>query len=193
MRVKTSARLTAASASNDKEAAIAAALVNAQTNRDKNAPPTPCETDFSARDALDLLSAAPTLTRYAMNAALGEKENGCELGTQDAFIDFAIRAKPPMQGDNKQVYETLTSLHDPKGAPLPGVGDRAMWFDVHDSNVSGMSEFDTIAIKGETICMADLHFRKDARGEKAITPARGEALAKKLGALCGKSFAARGA
>ena len=74
---------------------------------------------------------------------------------------------------------------------MPGVGDRAMWFDVHDSNVAGMSEFDTISIKGETICLADLHFKKGSPGEKAITPARGEALAQKLGALCARSFAAR--
>lgn len=189
---QTPADVAAASAGNGKDAAVAAALVDAQNNHDKNAPPTPCEKDFSARDTADILTGPPKLNRYAMNAALGEKENGCALGTPDAFIDFSIHAKAPPSGDNKQVYETLTSLHDPKGMFLSGVGDRATWFDVQDSNVPGMSEFDTIAIKGETICMADLHFRKGAVGEKAITPARGEVLAKKLGALCNKSFAARG-
>ncbi|MFT3792564.1 MAG: hypothetical protein QM741_16205 [Rudaea sp.] len=188
----TPADVAASAATNAKDAATASALATALTNKDKNAPPTPCETDFSARDAADIFTGPATLNRSAMNAALGEDENGCGLGGSDAFIDFSIHAKPPMQGDNKQTYQTLTSLHDPKGAPLSGVGDKAMWFDVHDSNVPGMNEFDTIAIKGETLCLADLHFKKGADGDKAITPARGEELAKKLGALCNKSFAARG-
>jgi len=188
---QTPADVAAAAATNDEDAAVAAALANAQAKRDDNASPTPCEKDFSARDVAGILNGAPTLNRYAMNAALGEKENGCALGTQDAFVDFSIHAKAPPNGDNRQVYAMLTSLHDPKGTSLPGVGDRAMWFDVHDSNVPGMNEFDTISIKGEMICMADLHFKEGSPGEKAITPARGEALAQKLGALCARSFAAR--
>ncbi|WP_347260574.1 hypothetical protein [Rudaea sp.] len=171
-----------------------AALSNAVANANKGSTPTPCETDFSARDAAEILTGSTALNRYAMNAALGEAENGCEFGDGNgALIDFAIRAKPPMQGDNRQQYKTLTSFLQPKGVPFAGVGDQAVWVDVHDSNIPGMSEFDTYAIKGEVICLADLHFRKGTQGEKAITPARGEELAKKLGALCNKSFAARGA
>jgi hypothetical protein len=171
-----------------------AAVADIATNADKGGAPTPCETDFSARDAADILTGSTALNRYAMNAVFGEENNGCEFGDGNgAFIDFSIRAKPPLQGDNKQLYQNLTSFRDPKGAPLPGVGDKAMWFDVHDSNVPGMNELDTLSIKGETLCLADLHFRKGAQGDKAITPARGEELAKKLGALCNKSFAARGA
>jgi hypothetical protein len=189
----TPADVAASAATNGKDAATAAALATALTNKDGNAPPTPCESDFSARDVAEILTGPATLNRYAMNAALDEKENGCGMGGANAFIDFSIHAKSSMQGDNKQVYRTMTSLHDPKGAPLPGVGDQAMWFDVQDSNVPGMSEFDTVSIKGEVICMADLHFRKGPDGDKAITAVRGEELAKKLGALCNKSFAARGA
>lgn len=183
---------SAAAATN--EGAAKAALSNAVANASKGTAPTPCETDFSARDAAEILTGSTALNRYAMNAALGEAENGCEFGDGNgALIDFAIRTKPPMRGDNKQTYKTLTSFLQPKGVPFAGVGDQAVWVDVHDSNIPGMSEFDTFAIKGEIICLADLHFRKGPQGEKAITPARGEELAKKLGALCNKSFAARGA
>jgi hypothetical protein len=188
----TPAGIAASAATNSKDAATAAAIVAAQTAQGTSATPTPCEKDFSARDVAGILNVSPTLNRYAMNAALGEKENGCGLGNQDAFIDFSVHAKAPMTGDNKQVYQNLVTLHTPRGAPLPGVGDRAMWFDIQDSNVPGMREFDTISIKGETLCLADLHFKEGAQGEKAITPARGEELARKLGALCNKSFAARG-
>lgn len=188
---QTPENIAAAAASNPKDAAIASTIVKAQERRDRDAPPTPCETDFSVRDVADILTGSPVLNRYAMNAALGE--GGCEFGTRDALIDFSLHVKKPASGDNKQVYDVLASLHDPAGAPLPGVGDRALWFDVRDSNVPDMSELDTLSIKGETICVADLHFRKGQAGEKAITPARGEALARKLGALCTKAFAVRGA
>jgi hypothetical protein len=187
----TPADVAASAATNSQDAATAAKLATAPTNKDKNAPPTPCETDFSARDAADILTGPTPLNRYAMNAALGEKENGCEMGGENAFIDFSIHAKPPMQGDNKQVYQMLIGMNGRKGTPYPGVGDKAVWFDVHDSDVPGMSEFDTIAIKGETLCMADVHFKNGIQGDKALTPARGEELAKKLGVLCNKSFAAR--
>jgi len=174
------------------EDAAKAALSNAVANANKGTTPTPCETDFSARDAAEILTGSTALNRYAMNAALGEAENGCEMGDGNgALIDFSIRAKPPMQGDNKQTYQTLVSFLQPKGVAFAGVGDKAVWVDVHDSNIPGMSEFDTLAIKGEVICQADLHFKKGAQGDKAITSARGEELAKKLGALCNKSFAAR--
>jgi len=189
----TPADITASAATNDKDAATAAALATALTNKDKNAKPTPCETDFGAGDAAQILTGSTALNRYAMNAALGEAENGCEMGGENAFIDFSIHTKSPMQGDQKQVYQTLASYLQPKGVPFAGVGDKAVWVDVHDSNVPGMSEFDTLAIKGEVLCQADLHFKKGPDGDKAITPARGEALAKKLGALCNKSFTKRGA
>jgi len=47
--------------------------------------------------------------------------------------------------------------------PFHGVGDSAVRVDVHDSNMPRMSESDTTAIKGEVICMADLHFMKGAK------------------------------
>lgn len=187
----TPADIAASAASNDKDAATAAALATALTNKDKNAPPTPCETDFGASDAAQILTGSTALNRYAMNAALGEAGNGCEMGDgTGAMIDFSIQAKPPLQGDNKQVYKMLVSLAQPKGIAFDGVGDEAAWVDVHDSNIPDMREFDTLSIKGDVICRADLHFKKGAAGEKAITPARGEELARKLGALCNRSFAA---
>jgi len=181
----------AAAAATNQDAAKAA-LSNAVANANKSTTPTPCETDFSARDAAEILTGSTALNRYAMNAALGEAENGCEMGDGNgALIDFAIRAKPPMQGDNEQAYQNLVRFLQPKGVSFAGVGDQAVWVDVHDSNIPGMSEFDTLAIKGQVICLADLHFKKGAQGDKAITPVRGEELAKKLGALCNKSFAKR--
>ena len=110
-------RDSAATTADGKAAVAASAAAQAHVT---SATPTPCETDFSARDASDILTGPATLNRYAMNAALGEKENGCGLGSPDAFIDFSIHAKAPPSGDNRQVYQMLTSLHDPKGAALPG-------------------------------------------------------------------------
>jgi len=191
---KNSAPATAAATQDGKDVG-AAALSGAVANANNGNKPTPCETDFSARDAAEILTGPTTLHRYSMNAALsGEAENGCGMGDGiGALIDFAIQTKPPMQGDNKQVYQTLVGILQPKGVPFQGVGDKAVWIDVHDSNIPGMSEFGTMAIKGEVLCTVDLHFKKSAEGDKAITSARGEELAKKLGALCNKSFAARGA
>ena len=110
----------AAAAATNQDAAKAA-LSNAVANANKSTTPTPCETDFSARDAAEILTGSTALNRYAMNAALGEAENGCEMGDGNgALIDFAIRAKPPMQGDNRQEYKTLTSFLQPKGVPFAG-------------------------------------------------------------------------
>ncbi|MBS0555806.1 MAG: hypothetical protein JSR27_00175 [Proteobacteria bacterium] len=187
---QTPADIAASAATNGKDAATAASLATALTNKDKTAKPTPCETDFGASDAAQILTGSTKLNRYAMNAALDEAGNGCEMGDgTGAMIDFSLATKPPANGDNKQYYKFLVSLAQPKGIAFDGVGDEAVWIDVHDSNITGMSEFDTIAIKGEVICRADLHFKKGPDGDKAITPARGVELAKKLGALCNKSFA----
>ncbi|MBS0212672.1 MAG: hypothetical protein JSR26_05740 [Proteobacteria bacterium] len=166
-----------------------AASISAPASSSKNAAPTPCETDLAASDVAQILTGSQILNRYSMNAALAEPGNGCELGDANAMIDFSIRVKPPMAGgDNKQAYQSMNQYRNPKGSPLPGVGDQALWYDVHDSNIPDMLEFDTVAIKGEVICMADLHFKNGPVGDKAITAARGEELAKKLGALCNKSF-----
>lgn len=184
---------TAAPAATNTKAAATAAAPLAVANNDKSGPPTPCETDFSTRDAADILLRSTTLNRYSMSAALGERENGCEMGDENALIDFSLRTRPQLaQGSNKQLYDMMTNSGK-SGTPYSGVGDKAVWFDLRDSNIPGRTEFETISLKGEMMCSVELHFKKGPEGEKAITPARGVELAKKLGALCNKSFAARGA
>ena len=145
--------------------------------------------------ATDILTGSTTLNRYSMSAALDEKDNGCEMGDENALIDFSIRTKPQLaQGSNKRLYDMMAGNSDgKKGTPYSGVGDKAVWFDVHDSNIPDRNEFNTVSLKGDMLCTVELHFKKGPLGDKAITPARGEELAKKLGALCNKSFAARGA
>jgi len=164
----------------------------AVANAAEGGAPTPCETDFSARDAAEILTGSTALNRYSMSAALGEPENGCEMGDENALIDFSIRTRPQLtRGGNQALFESETKYG--KGVhACAGVGDRCAWFDVTDSNIPGRSEFRTIALKGEMLCMVELHFKQGPQGDKAITPARGEELAKKLGMLCNKSFAVRG-
>ena len=66
---------------------------------------------------------------------------------------------------------------------LVGVGDGAL---------QGRGGTVVVARKGDLVCSVDVTGTDNADGMTAITPDRGDALAKKLGALCAKVFAARG-
>ncbi len=68
-------------------------------------------------------------------------------------------------------------------APLAGFGDSAL---------QGRGGTVVYARKGDLLCNVDITGTDNADGMQVITKARGNELARKLGALCNKVFAARG-
>jgi hypothetical protein len=67
-------------------------------------------------------------------------------------------------------------------SPLAGIGDSAL---------QGRGGTQIVARKKDLVCSVDITGTDNADGMTAITTDRGEALAKKLGVLCAKVFAAR--
>jgi hypothetical protein len=61
-----------------------------------------------------------------------------------------------------------------------------------DSALQGHGGTVVVARNGPLVCSVDVTGTDNANGMKAVTPARGEELARKLAALCSKVFASRG-
>ena len=79
--------------------------------------------------------------------------------------------------DRKSAWDIYRKLM----VPLAGLGDDAL------QNPDGAT---IMAAKGDIDCTAELRGIGDSSAEATITTDRGESLAKKLGALCNKVFAA---
>ncbi|HWF86759.1 MAG TPA: hypothetical protein VG222_17995 [Vicinamibacterales bacterium] len=85
------------------------------------------------------------------------------------------------KGDEVKGAWTLATTYNATKNPLASVGDEALY------NPQGTT---LIARKGETSCRVDAVGYDNANAMDDITKDRGEALARKLGALCNKLFAA---
>jgi hypothetical protein len=128
----------------------------------------------------DIILKPVALNRYSMTDPVG----GCEYGMSDAVLDIALTT-------GRQGFETLSTLEEGgvKLVALPSIGEAALVWGLHPSNIPKYQEVDVVARKGDLICTVQLHFRDSPEGHKAVTSLRGQELATKVGALCAKLFA----
>jgi len=130
-----------------------------------------CEKDVTSTDVADIIT-VPVIKQAAA------------INPQSCSYDAAAGASVTItlaQGEDGKTFWDMMSNPANAGAlsPLAGVGDTAL----HARGGTMM-----IARKGDLVCSVGLV----ADNKQLITKARGEDLAKKLGGLCGKVFAARG-
>jgi hypothetical protein len=149
-------------------------------------PPDPCNKELSVDDVQGILNGKATINHYSMSESnAGE---GCSIGVAGngtAFVDISIR-----QGDLQSFKNLIFFASSRK--PVAGIGDEAFATPTTDSNVPNSKETDLYARKGNLQCIAQLH-RSNGNGEKLVVPATDAAIVAKLGGLCTKLFAARGA
>lgn len=165
---------------------------------DYKGPPTPCDKELSPSDVADIIAAPISINHYSM--AAGAPGEGCEFGSGSgaefiAFIDIAAKKTFVNIGTAKTSAERFADLSSaaihPARKPLVGVGDEAYDFGNEDSNMPNAKDQEVMARKGAVICIATLTRHEDAHGDKAVLPKNGDEIAKKLGGLCNKVFAAR--
>ena len=141
-----------------------------------NVVETACERDVTPADITDLIT-APVVKQAAT------------INPQSCSYHAAVGATVTIdlaRGDEGKSYWDLMTNPANTGtqSPLAGVGDAAL-------HARGGTQ--VIARKGTLVCSVDITGTDNADGMRVITKARGEELANKLGALCSKVFAARGA
>lgn len=84
--------------------------------------------------------------------------------------------------EGKFAWEYASNPANGRMSQLAGIGDSAL---------QGRGGTQVVARKQDLVCSVDITGTDNADGMTVITPDRGEALAKKLGALCAKVFAER--
>jgi hypothetical protein len=147
----------------------AAATTRPSATADGNAPGNPCDVITTA-DVSSILSAPAT--RKA-----GADSTSCMYQTQSrANVTISVA-----KGDAEKGAWTLATTYNATKSPLTGVADEALY------NPEGTT---LIARRGDTSCRVDVVGYDNASAMGDITKSRGEALARKLGALCNKLLAA---
>lgn len=155
---------TSAQSASDASRTIAAAASG------RDAPANPCDRAIAAADMAGILI-APAARDAGPDAAT------CVYRTQTkANVTISVA-----RGDAAKGAWTLATKYSGTKNPLPGIGDEALY------NPEGTT---LIARKGDTSCRLDVVGFDNADAMDDITKARGEDLARKLGALCNKMFAA---
>jgi hypothetical protein len=135
-----------------------------------------CEKDVTPADIAAVITAPVVKQRATINP------QSCSYhAAAGATVTIALA-----RGDEgKSFWDLMTNpANTGTQSPLAGVGDAAL-------HARGGTQ--VIARKGTLVCSVDITGTDNADGMQVITKARGEELARKLGALCGKVFAARGA
>lgn len=133
------------------------------------AAPLDCNKVFSPADAAGLLKAPVTLT------AIDQTSGWCNF-TNEAVSDITVRTGS--NEDMEAMWNAATVSSDRvKYVPLPGVGDQAV------RKASDGAEVDSRS--GKLYCVVSIAGIDDYKRLSA------EELAKRLGALCAKVFAAR--
>lgn len=136
---------------------------------------TACEKDVTPSDIAGIITAPVVKEAATMNP------QSCSYhAAAGATVTISLS-----QGEESKSFWDLMTNPAITGtlSPLAGVGDTAL-------HARGGTQ--VIARKGDLVCSIDITGTDNADGMDVITRARGEELAKKLGALCGKVFAARG-
>jgi hypothetical protein len=140
-----------------------------------NVVETACEKDVTPADIADIIT-----TQVVKQAAVINAQSCSYHAAAGATVTINLS-----QGkDAKSIWAMMSNpANTGTLLPLAGIGDTAL-------HARGGTL--VIARKGDLFCNVDITGTDNADGMRVITRARGEELAKKLGALCGKVFAARG-
>jgi hypothetical protein len=138
-----------------------------------NVVETACEKNITPADVADIISAPVTkLSGF-----------GPQSCSYHASAGATVTISLSSGDDGKFAWNTMSNPANTGAlSPLAGIGDTAL-------HARGGTL--VIARKGDLVCSVDITGTDNADGMQVITKARGEELAKKLGALCGKVFAAR--
>ena len=131
-----------------------------------------CEKDVTPSDIADIIT-APVIKQ----AAVLNPQSCSYHAAAGATLTISLA-----QGaDGKTLWDVLAT-NAGAWSPLSGVGDSAMH--AREGTL-------VLARSGELVCDVDISGTDNADGMQVITKARGEDLADKLAALCGKVFASR--
>lgn len=145
------------------QAAGASTTLNAAAHG--NASANPCDV-ITAADVASILT-APATRKPGVDSVQ------CMYQTQShATVTISVE-----KGDDEKGAWMLATTYNATKNPLAGVGDEALY------NPEGAI---LIARKGDTSCRVDVVGYDNANAMDDITKDRGEALARKLGALCNK-------
>ena len=138
-----------------------------------NVVETACEKNITPADVADIIT-APVTKQPGLSA------QSCSYhASAGATVTISLSSGE----DGKFSWSTMSNpANTGTLSPLVGIGDTALHS--HGGTV-------VVARKGDLVCSVDITGTDNANGMQVITKARGEELAKKLGALCGKVFAAR--
>jgi hypothetical protein len=133
----------------------------------------PCVSDLGPRDVADILGSSGVGVKAVANNA-----EACRFeGPDDTGMVMALRS-----GDEVEPFWKLTvTQNNDRMLPMAGVGDEAL-------RLPDGSE--VMARKGALSCQADVVGMDAVLAKKSINGNR-DRLARKLGALCNKVFAAR--
>jgi hypothetical protein len=145
------------------QAAGASTTPNAAAHGSASA--NPCDV-ITAADVASILT-APATRKPGVDSVQ------CMYQTQShATVRISVE-----KGDDAKGAWMLATTYNATKNPLPGIGDEALY------NPEGAI---LIARKGDRSCRVDVVGYDSANGMDVITKDRGEALARKLGALCNK-------
>ena len=131
--------------------------------------------DIVSADVADLITAPVEKRGMATNA---------QTCTYHAAAGATVTISLASDDDGKFAWDVASNPANGQREPIAGIGDAAL---------AWRSGTDLVARKGGLVCSVDITGTDDADGMQVLTKSRGAELAKKLGALCNKVFAARGA
>lgn len=134
-----------------------------------------CDREITPADIADLITAAVE-KRYASTNA-----QSCSY---HASAGATVTISLATGDDAKFAWDIASNPANGQREPIAGIGDSALGF---------RSGTDVVARKGGLVCSVDITGTDNVDGMQVVTKARGLELAKKLGALCSKVFAARSA
>ena len=167
------AKSKAESSRNDTSVAAPGADASDASDEDSQAP-VDCSKIYTSADAVGILN----LPAKVSNDTLWP--GSCTFDTANEGGSIKVRPGASIE----MAWDDVTKSRDSvKYAPLAGIGERAVRLASNGTEI--------LAKKGKVYCAVELLGIGQSGTESDFTKTRGEELAKKLGALCGKYFAAK--
>ena len=149
-----------------------AATPAAQSAGDHGAAGNPCDV-ITAADVASILVTPAT------------RKDGANPGA--CMYETATKGQVTInvaQGDSTKFWWSFATTTQGANVPLAGIGDKALY----NAFAGGRP---LIARRGDMTCFVDVVGYDNSDAKDSITGDRGEALARKLGALCSKVFASQ--